>query len=131
MPKQARESETFRFLVRKDGILEIRAVPGSVHDGPAAEKNVGIAAELTGSGKRPVLVFVDGAKSVTFEARRVYQREETVRDFTAVALVARSPLARLLANFFLGMTRPPVEIGHFDDETDAVEWLLGESGRDL
>jgi hypothetical protein len=42
---------------------------------------------------------------------------------SAVALWVQSPLSVMLANFFLGVTRPPVPTHLFTDEVKAVAWL--------
>ena len=125
MVPEAVESSGFAFRVRPDGILEIRARAGSVHDGDRAEINARILKGYGETGDRPVLLVIDGIRELTREARLIYRSPDTTKNVLAAALVARSPLARLFASFALGVNRPDVPIRIFEDEEEAVKWLKG------
>ena len=45
----------------------------------------------------------------------------------AIALLAESPVTRMMANFFIGMRRMPVPIQMFTDRSEAVSWLQRQS----
>jgi hypothetical protein len=42
---------------------------------------------------------------------------------SAVALVAGTPLSRMMGNFFLGVNKPPYPTRLLDSETPALAWL--------
>lgn len=42
---------------------------------------------------------------------------------TQVALVAKSPVERMIANFFLGLNKPQVPVRMFTDPDKARAWL--------
>jgi hypothetical protein len=43
--------------------------------------------------------------------------------FYAVALIVTNPLARAIASFFLGLTRPAVPTKLFESVEDAASWV--------
>ena len=125
MSTETRESGGFTFRIRSDGILEIRARPGSNHGTQEAKASARILRELGSSGPRPVLLVIDGIRELTREARMIYRDPATTEYVLAAALIARSPLARLFASFALGVNRPEVPVRIFDDEDTATKWLAG------
>lgn len=67
------------------------------------------------------------------DMRVPYQMERSVREYyaspeatalcSAIAMVVRSPVARIIGNLFLAMNRPPVPVRMFTDDAEAVAWL--------
>lgn len=85
-----------------------------------------LAAEVAAlAGRRmPLLVRLAGIRSMDREARQVFGAAGPDTGITAVALVATSPVQRVLANFFLTLSRPPVPVRMFTDDNSARRWLL-------
>ncbi len=79
--------------------------------------------ELSDGTTRPLLVIVAGTRSLSREARSHFSGKESVRLFSAVALLVESPLTRVISNFFIGLNKPLFPVKIFSSEKDALEWL--------
>jgi hypothetical protein len=104
-----------------DGIAKIRYQVGDVVTGDIARATVGELRALTGGKRRPVLVDIRKLKLVTREARVIFGGASD--SFSALALLAGSPKTQLIANFFIGISRPKVPTQMFTDEEKALTWL--------
>jgi hypothetical protein len=47
---------------------------------------------------------------------------------SAIALVVKTPLSRMIGNLFLTVSRPPFPVRLFDNEASALVWLEGFVG---
>jgi hypothetical protein len=119
-------TRTARIWLADDGIIRWIALPDSVDTGADAVASVRAIAERVGDAKRPVLIDIRLQRGHDREARETYGSEPAGRLVSAVALVVgTSPLARMLANFFL-RSRPAVfPVRLFDSEAEALAWLHG------
>ena len=99
-------------------------LPGSVCGLAEAESVVADVRDL-GRGTVPLLVDMREMAKLERPAREYFvQHNGTVR---AIALLAESPVTRMMANFFIGMRRMPVPIQMFTDRSEAVSWLQRQS----
>jgi hypothetical protein len=80
----------------------------------------GVASE---GKRRPVLVDLGGAKSMSREARLYFGGAESTSVMTATALIVASPLARAIGTFFTGLNKTLVPTKLFADEATATAWL--------
>ena len=80
---------------------------------------------VTENKKCPVLVDMRLQKSITREARQFYSRKESMDTTTALALFVESSISKVLANFYLGLNKPPYPTRLFTSEDEAREWLRG------
>jgi hypothetical protein len=106
----------------EEKVMRIEWLPGSVA-GLAEAKAV--AAEMRALRQEPVPLFVDMREMAKFErpAREHFTSQHHM--VTAIALVAGSPVTKMMANFFIGMRRMPVPMQMFTDEAEALTWLQG------
>lgn len=112
--------------IEKDdsGVVHMRYRSNSSVTLETAIRNIQETARIGGGKKVPVVVNLTGLKSVSRKARRYYSGEETAKYVSAAALVADSPVSRVLGNFFLGINKPPIPIRLFISEEKAMEWLV-------
>ena len=111
------------FRVLWDDELRVARVewaPGSIcgeHEARASRTMV------EALGHEPVLLLVDMRGMAKFErpAREYYAA--TQDGITAMALLAGSPVNRMLANFFIGLRKAAGPMRMFTDEAAAVAWL--------
>ena len=63
--------------------------------------------------------------STTIEARQYYQEVISKGGYLAVALVAKNPVAKVIASFALGFNKPKISIpiAIFDDMDEAEAWI--------
>lgn len=114
-------AEKFRIWLRPDGIVEIRwapAIPSGLEDARAV---IAAMTELTAGAPAPLLVHTTEAGPQDRAARQEFVRRQEV--VSAVALIVGNPLSRMMATFFINVSRPDVAIRLFEDETAAAEWL--------
>ncbi len=85
-----------------------------------------IDAEITSMGRGQVLSLVDlrDVESIDRPAREFFMA--TNPDYRAIALVASSASTRMLANFFLRLTRGDNPVKMFTVEADALAWLQAQ-----
>jgi len=104
-----------------DGIAKIRYKAGAIITVDGARKSLMELAALTGGKPAVVLVDIRLAKSVSREARALFG--EAANRYAALALLAGSLPTQVIANFFIGLSRPKVPTQMFTDEEKALTWL--------
>ena len=111
----------FRMWLRPDGIVQLVRGPRTtvlVEDAHAALEAM---ARLTGGRPSPLLVDMHDTGSLDRPTRTEFTRRGDLQ--TAAALIVGTPLSRVMANFILGVSKPPFPVRLFDNETSAVAWL--------
>ncbi len=114
-------TDTFRAWRRSDGFIQIEwASTGAVHaeDARAATSATG---ELAAGSLTGLLVDMRNVKPFDRQTRAEFAAPRTL--FSAIALWVDSPLSTVLANFFLGVSRPVIPTRLFHDEPSAIAWL--------
>ncbi len=117
------KGEKFRMWAREDGVVEIEwapQVPSTLEDAVAVIDAMSV---LTNGRAAPLLVHTTDAGPQTREARMEFVRRQEV--VSAVALVVGNPLSRMMANFFINVSKPEVPIRLFEDDDAALTWLRG------
>jgi hypothetical protein len=111
-------------VVRLDGagLVRLTWVPGLRIDGAMARRAMTLVDELNGPLERPLLVDMTGTAQLTREARMTFGRRCSA---SRIALLGRSEVDRVIANFALGVTRTPVPTRFFTSEAGALRWLEG------
>ena len=109
-----------------DGLLRLEWAPNLEITGERAQEAVRMVDELNGGVKRPLLVDMTGTAVLTRAARLVFVRPCSV---SRLALLGRSPVDRVIANFALGLGSHPMPMRFFTDEAAASAWLSA-GGRD-
>jgi len=82
--------------------------------------------EINPGTDRPLLVDMTGTTTLTRSARMMFTRKCSA---ARIALLGRSPVDRVIANFALGVSPVPVPTRFFTSEPLAVAWLCdGDAG---
>ena len=110
----------FFSLHVEGGIVVVRWKPGVEITGPLATEAMDTVDELNGDHKRPLLVDLTGTATVTREARSAFSRECQV---SRMALVGRSAVDRVLANFALKVNSIAIPSRFFTSLPAALAWL--------
>ncbi|QDY89083.1 STAS/SEC14 domain-containing protein [Arthrobacter sp. UKPF54-2] len=103
-----------------DGVVHLKWLSGitiEVEDARAAMAKVN---DLCQGVPHPMLVDMAAVASVSREARGIWS---IPCDASRIALLGRSPVDRVLANFFLGVHIPPCPTRFFTSRSDATDWL--------
>ena len=117
------ETTNATVQLRDDGLLYVVMRPGCRDTEATAREIIAASVKHAGSSSRGILIDMSAVAAITREARSYYAYRPFPRPDMAVALVVGSRVSRMIANFFLGLNRPPVPVRMFDDELVAAEWL--------
>ena len=120
----SRVCPSFTVVLRDDGILIYRPIPGLVLTHGIALQVLELGLQIV-DGPKPVMVLMQDIARVDREARAFFASEEYLRLSSQTALVVGSPVSRVIANFFLGLNRVKFPCKIFDDPELATQWLLG------
>ncbi len=84
--------------------------------------------EFIGLKKHLAVIDFGGSLTSTFEARKIYAESKYIQKYRmADAFLVKSLAVRIVANFFIKVTKPKVITQLFTDENLAVEWLKKKS----
>lgn len=118
------ETSTAKVWLGSDGVLRVVEAPGVKVTREDAREELEAMEQVSGDSKRPVLVDIREARSVTNPARKEYSNR-IGEVSTAAALVVCSPVSKVLGSFFLRLNRPNHPSKLFTSESKALEWLQG------
>ena len=109
----------------EDGVLRITNKPGAVIGQAQAEEIMQTLLRIL--KVTPIPLFVDGTqiRSMDRKARRIFAGPRAQSIIKAQAILTRSPIARMIGSFFLGINRPSFPIRLFTEEDTAIDWLKG------
>ncbi len=107
--------------VDPSGIVRLSWATGLRITGPLAQDAMNLVDEINAELSRPLLVDMTGTAVLTREARVTFARKCSA---SRIALVGRSSVDRVIANFALGVSAVPVPTRFFTSEPAAVGWLL-------
>ncbi len=119
------ETPTARIWLEDDGIVRVINKPSVEVDLVAAKENVAVVLRITEGRKVPLFIALSGIRSMSQEARDFFAGEGGAEPSLCQALVVRSPISKVIANFFLGFNRPVLPTRAFTSEVDALTWLKG------
>ena len=113
-------AEVISVRVGPDGVVRLSWAPGLEITGELAAEAMRIVDELNGTRRRPLLVTMTGTAALSRPARTVFARPCSV---SRLALLGRSAVDRVIANFALGVNKHPIPMRFFTDESAALTWL--------
>ena len=118
------KTKTAKIWLREDGIIHLKATAefGSLE---CAKENVAALITVSQGKKRPAILNISSAKSLSREERAYYSSEESAKALSAAGLIINSPITRVLGNFFVGLNKTPYPLQLFTNEEKAIPWLKG------
>ncbi len=126
MKKLVDETSTQKLYWDEDNQIVFGECLDMFHSAEKAKENIDAyerVRDRLGKEKTRVLVDMRAIKGVSRDAREYYANERTASIQRATALVIKSPLSRVIANFFMGLNRPLTPTRMFTDVDEAIEWL--------
>lgn len=113
-----------RQRLRQDGIIEMRHTR-SVQTLETIKLQMAHAAELVGDKRRaPMMIVMGEVRGQTREARQFLISDPSIPLVVSrVALVARSPVSRVMTTIFSKLVNPPIPLRVFGSEGQALAWL--------
>jgi hypothetical protein len=116
----AERDHAISLRVDPDGIVRLSWAEGLRITGPLARDAVGMVDELNAGSERPLLVDMTGTATLTREARMAFTEKCSA---SMIALLGRSAVDGVIANFALGVSAPPVPTRFFTSDPAALAWL--------
>jgi hypothetical protein len=106
--------------VDSDGIVRLTWAAGLRITDALAREAMAMVDDLNGDQQRPLLVDMTGTATLTREARVAFTDKCSA---SIIALVGRSAVDRVIANFALGVSAPVAPTRFFTSDSAAVAWL--------
>ncbi len=88
-----------------------------------AIENTAAVKEISEGKVYPMLVNLKGIKTISKDARDHFSMQGRTPGVTAIAMLIKSPVSKIIGNFFLGLNRSAVPSRLFTSEEKAIEWL--------
>ena len=108
----------------EDDICHYVFKPKSVETLETAQKNFEVSIPILPKEKvNYLLVDLTPIQSMSKDARDFYAGENTAAYAKAVALIVKSPISRVIGNFFLGINKPSFPTKLFSNEDEAIQWF--------
>jgi DNA-binding response OmpR family regulator len=120
---QLRETKTTAIFLGDDGIIRCFSFC-ETHALEDAKEVITAFKEIVKDKKYPLLVDSSRVKVISPDSMKFYGSEEAMFSVKAVAVIIKSGISRIVANFFIDISRakdPPRRL--FNDENKAVKWL--------
>ncbi len=102
------------------GVVWLRWAWGLEITGELAREAMRLVDELNDGRQRPLLVDMTGTAVLTRAARLQFGQPCSV---SRLALVGRSAVDRVIANFAVGVSKHPMPMRFFTTESGALTWL--------
>jgi hypothetical protein len=108
------------LTIDDEGFLRLSWPVGGQITGPSAQEAFDEVNRICAGSRRPMLVDMATTKSVAREARAVFGRPSAA---SRIALLGKSPVDRVIANFTLGVSQVPCPTRFFTDRDKAMAFL--------
>ncbi len=126
MAGSAERDSALTMRIEDQDVVRLTWLPGVRIDTELATAAMVALDELNGDRERPLLVDMSGIATVTRGARLVFTRQCSA---SRLALLGRSPVDRVIANFALGVSTPAMPVRFFTSEPAATAWLTRVDSR--
>jgi hypothetical protein len=116
---------TSRICMREDGIIHAITLTNTKSQQLLKDsvENVDIVKKLAKGKPYVILIELAANMPVSKEAIDYYTSEEVAKYCRGLAFIVNSTFSKLIANFFLGLNKPPFPVKMFTNEADAIQWL--------
>lgn len=84
--------------------------------------NIKLVKEITGNKKVPLLIYLTNSP-VPDKATRKFSAEQLPHVYTAMAMVSKPGLAKLIMNILFKLKAPPIPMKSFSNDEEAKVWL--------
>jgi hypothetical protein len=117
------EVPPYYLYLRADGIMYVRISPEKEETVPLVKKMVEKMGEMVDYKKVPMLAKHEDFALPGKPNRDYWAKKESCPYSKADAFIVKSPAMKLIANFYLKVSKPGRPTKMFDNENDAIRWL--------
>lgn len=121
--KTTADRSAFRTWMGDDAVARSYVLEGANVDLTDAIENSKAVNDLYNGHKFPLLVNITEINSITKEARSYFAVNDRETHITAFAIVGKSEVGKVIANFFFKLNRVAVPARMFTNEEKALIWL--------
>ncbi|MGF6929129.1 hypothetical protein QFZ48_004629 [Chitinophaga sp. W2I13] len=86
-------------------------------------RNIALVKQITGNKKVPLLIYLSNSP-VPDKATRKFSTEQLPHVYSAMAMVSKPGLSKLIMNILFKLKTPPIPMKSFTNDAEAKEWLL-------
>lgn len=122
-PPNATEVKKYFTWMGEDGICRTKVKEGAEIVLEDAVENTVVVTSFYKDKKFPIMIDARGIKSMSREARNHFSTRGRDSKTNAFGIIIKSPISRVVGNFFLGISKPSVPTKLFENEEDAKTWL--------
>ncbi|MFI5141060.1 MAG: STAS/SEC14 domain-containing protein [Bacteroidia bacterium] len=110
------------YKLDNDGILYSysKNLPRTVKN---ISENIALVKQITGNKKAPLLIYLCKTPVPDKETRK-FSAEQLPNVYTAMAMVSKPGLSKLIMNVLFKLKTPPIPMKSFTDDVQAREWLM-------
>lgn len=123
VPSYATEIKKYFTWMGEDGICRTKVKEGSEIVLEDAVDNTAVVTSFYKDKKFPIMIDARGIKSMSREARNHFSARGRDSKTNAFGIIVKSPISRVVGNFFLGISKPSVPTKLFETEDEAKAWL--------
>jgi hypothetical protein len=123
------ETRVFYTSLEMEGYILTRVKPGSEIQLQDAKDNTAAVIKISDGIIYPLLVDLREIKSISKEARDHFSMRGRKPNVSAVAMLVKSPVSRIIGNFFIGFAKPVVPTRIFSMEKSAIDWVKNQVQR--
>lgn len=124
MPTKSYENDVFVTWLDASGIVYTRVKTTKDIELKHAQENTEFLRILGNNEASPLLVDLREIGAISREARDHFSMKGRKGYATAIALLIKSPVSKVIGNFFLGLNKPEAPTKLFTKEEDAKKWLI-------
>jgi hypothetical protein len=119
-------TRTARISLTEENYVLVEILPDVDQVLADAQENIRVCLIAAKDKRRPVLVDIRDAKSLTPQVREYYGGAAVTENFSAMALlVSGQPLGIMMGNVYFRVVQPRIPKRLFTDEAEAKAWVLG------
>ncbi len=85
-------------------------------------ENIALVKRITDNKRVPLLIYLINSPVPNKETRK-FATEQVPDVYTAMAMVSKPGLAKLIINILFKLKKPPIPMKSFTDDKQAREWL--------
>jgi hypothetical protein len=86
-------------------------------------ENIALVKQITGNKKVPLLIYLCKTPIPDKETRK-FSTEQLPNVYTAMAMVSKPGLSKLIMNILFKLKTPPIPMKSFTDDEQARDWLM-------
>jgi hypothetical protein len=86
-------------------------------------ENIALVKQITANKKVPLLIYLCKTPVPDKETRK-FSTEQLPNVYTAMAMVSKPGLSKLIMNILFKLKTPPIPMKSFTDDAQAREWLM-------